>query len=247
MSRRLASIAAAALAISAISLAVAAWIADTALLDIGGPGGAMRGIGCAALRIVTRGSAGPGGPTGTVTLPWAGGGTVAINLPAQVFYRPAQTAEASITGDAELIRHVRLVDGRLTGDGNGYCGSGDALTVHLAGPAPAAWRLNGSGSLNLADLDQDALAIDIRGSGRAEAEGKVRELSLDVAGSGRADLRALAAERVQARIRGSGNVDIAPGEEADLTIAGSALVTVHGHPARMRSRVAGSGEIRQAP
>jgi hypothetical protein len=243
MSRRLATVAAAAFAISAISFTIVVWIGDTELLGIDGP----RGIGCAALRMVARGGAQSGGPTDTVTLPWAGGGTVEINLPAQVFYRPAQTAEASVTGDAELIRHVRLVDGRLTGDGGGRCRSGGALTVHLAGPAPTAWRLNGSGSLSLSDLDQDTLAIDIRGSGHAEAQGKVRKLSLDVAGSARADLRALAAERVQARIRGSANTDIAPGEEADLTIAGSALVTVHGHPARMRSRVAGSGEIRQAP
>jgi hypothetical protein len=246
MSRRLASIAAAALATSAISFAVAAWIADAALLDIG-PRWAAHGITCAAARLVGRDGAASSSRTETAALSWPGGGTVEIDLPATVLYHPAPVAEASVSGDPDLIRQVRFDGGRLVSDGGFRCASAGRPIVRLAGPPPAAWRINGAGSLTLSGLKQDTLVLEMRGSARTEAEGTVRALSLEVSGSARADLRALVADEVRARIRGSANADIAPREEADLRIAGSALVTVHGHPTRMRSRVAGSSEIRQEP
>jgi hypothetical protein len=247
MSRRLGSIAAAALAISAISFAAAVWIGDTELLDIGGPRGAMRGIACAGVRFIGGGGAPSSSRSETTALSWPDGGTVEINLPATVLYHPAPVAEASVSGDPDVIGHVRFEGGRLVSDGGFPCLSADRAIVHLAGPPPAAWRINGSGALTLTGLDQDTLAIELRGSARTEAEGRVRALSLEIAGSARADLRALMANEVHARIRGSGNADISPVEEADVVIAGSAKVTVHGHPQRLHSRVAGSGEIRQEP
>ncbi len=245
MSRRLATVAAAALAISAISFAVVVWIGDTELLDIGGPRGVMRGFACAAARLV--GGAASSSPAQTLPLSWPSGGTVEINLPATVLYHPATVAEASVSGDPDVIGHVRFEGGRLVSDGRFPCVSADRATVRLAGPPPATWRINGAGALTLTGLDQDTLAIEMRGSARTEAEGRVRALSLEIAGSARADLRALRANEVHARIRGSGNADISPVEDADVVITGSAKVTVHGHPQRMRSRVAGSGEIRQEP
>ena len=176
MSQRLATIAAAAFAISAISFAIAVWIGDTELLDIGGPRWAMRGIACTATRFVGHGTA-SSGPTETTALAWPGGGTVEINLPATVLYHPAPVAEASVSGDPDVISHVRFEGSRLVADGGFRCFSDGRPTVRLAGPPPAAWRINGAGSLALSGLDQNALAIEMRGSARTEAEGRVRALS----------------------------------------------------------------------
>src|SRR5258708_20649368 len=98
MSRRLATVAAAALAISAISFAVAVWIGDTTLLDIGGPRGAMRGIACAAARFIGGGGAPSSSRSETTALAWPGGGAVEINLPATLLYHPPPLPPPSLTG-----------------------------------------------------------------------------------------------------------------------------------------------------
>jgi len=243
---RLGRFALGALALSAVSFAIVGSLADWATLDIGGPSDAIRSLGCRALRLTLRDGVSAGAEK-TLPLPWTGGDTVSIDIPATVLFQPGPAGEASVTGEADLVDHLRLKGGRLTWEGGFDCHRASALTLRLQGPPPAAWRVNGSGSLALSNLQQEKLAIAIRGSGKIEATGAVRELTLDIAGSGRADLRALAVEALSAHIRGSANADIAPREDADITVAGSALVTIHGHPAHLRTRVAGSGEIRQEP
>jgi putative autotransporter adhesin-like protein len=142
---------------------------------------------------------------------------------------------------------VRMRDGRLEWDTAINCFDADDLVVRLTGPAVTAWTLNGSGQLDLADIKQDALRIAIRGSGAVTASGEAREASFDAAGSSRADLSRLVIQRANVRIRGSAEIDLAPREEADISISGSGVVRLHGAVARLQSHVSGSGQIKQMP
>jgi hypothetical protein len=99
----------------------------------------------------------------------------------------------------------------------------------------------------LSDTKQDVLRIAMHGSGVVSASGEAQEVSLESAGSGHADLGRLIAERASAQIYGSGNVDLAPRQDADISVFGSAAVTLHGAVARINSHVAGSGAIKQVP
>jgi len=246
----------------------------------------------------------------TVDLEWLGSDVVKIKIPAQVHYQPGPKPQASVSGDPDLVSHVRLRDGSLEWDTVEWdalvdCFPAGDLVVQLAGPAVTAWILNGSGELDLSDIKQDVLritmhgsgvvtasgevhetSVDAAGSGRADlgrlvaqktsadihgsadlkladikqdvlriamhgsgvvtASGTAREVSLAAAGSGRADLGQLIAERVSAQIHGSGDVDLAPRQEADISVSGSAVVKLHGAVARINSHVSGS-EIKQVP
>jgi hypothetical protein len=183
----------------------------------------------------------------TADLEWPGGDAVKINIPARVHYRPGPKPQASVSGDAEMIGHVRLRDGKLDWDTVVNCYSADDLVVRLSGPPVTAWTLNGSGNLELTDIKQDVLRIAMRGSGTVTASGEVRESSLDIAGSGRADLGGLVTQHANARIRGSAEADLAPREEVDVSISGSAVVRLHGAGALIHSHVSGSGQIKQVP
>ena len=247
----------------------------------------------------------------TVDLAWSGGDAIRIRIPAQVHYQPASTAKASVTGDADLVDHVRLRDGILEWDTAEWgrqvdCIRADDLVVQLSGPAVTAWTVHGSASLDLSDLRQDVLRITAHGSGAVTASGEVREtaveaagsgevdlrrlvtqatsanvhgsgnlhladasqeslritlrgsgavtasgtahqVSLEASGSGRADLGRLVAERASATIHGSGDVDLAPRLDADISVSGSAVVRLHGAAARLNSHVSGSGQIKQVP
>jgi hypothetical protein len=249
--------------------------------------------------------AGSGEPR-TVDLEWSGSDAVKVKLPARVHYQPGPKAQASVSGDAELVSHVRLRDGTLEWDTVDDCFPADDLVVRLTGPAVTAWTLNSSAELDLSDIKQDALRITMHGSGKVTASGEAHEVSLDAAGSGRADLSRLVTQQTNAQIRGSGQldlsdikqdvlritmhgsgavtasgeahevsldaagsgradlgrlvtqqasariggsaeVDLAPREDADISISGSALVRLHGAVARIHSHVSGSGQIKQVP
>jgi Putative auto-transporter adhesin, head GIN domain len=77
-------------------------------------------------------------------------------------------------------------------------------------------------------------------------QGTVERLSVTVSGSGNAKLADVAVRRLSVKISGSGSVEAAPRDEADITISGSGNVRLLSHPARLKTRVAGSGQIIQA-
>jgi len=109
------------------------------------------------------------------------------------------------------------------------------------------WTLTGSAELELGDIKQDRIAITTRGHSRVVASGEVEQLALEMAGSGRIDLSRLAAQRAEARLRGSAIAELSAREEADISIAGSATLRLHGRPLHVRSHVSGSGGIEQLP
>jgi len=101
-----------------------------------------------------------------VDLEWAGSDAVKIKIPARVHYQPGPKPQASVSGDAELVSHVRLRDGALEWDTVDDCFPAGDLVVRLTGPAVTAWTLNGSAELDLSDIKQDVLRIAMHGSGK---------------------------------------------------------------------------------
>jgi hypothetical protein len=168
-----------------------------------------------------------------------------------VHYQPGPKPQASVSGDAELVSHVRMRNGTLEwdtfDDTIDHCFPVDSLVVQLSGPAVPAWTLNGSGEVDLSDIKQDTLHITTHGSGIVTASGEAHEVSLEAAGSSRADLSRLVTQQASARIHGSAEIDLAPRDDADISISGSAVVRLHGAAPRIRSHVSGSGQIKQVP
>jgi len=303
MNKRLVSIAVVSLSVSAACAALVVWASATDWVDGDDRSWAAITRSCAASLWAKK--VGAGQPR-TIDLAWGGSDAVKVNIPARVHYQPGPKAQASVSGDAELVGHVRLRDGTLESDTLDECFPAGALAVQITGPAVTAWTLNGSAELDLSDLKQDVLRLTLHGSGKVAASGEVHELSLDAAGSGRAefgrlvtqqtsaqirgsgevvfadikqevlrivmhgsggvtasgearevsldatgssraDLGRLVTQQANAKIRGSGNVDLAPREDADISISGSGVARLHGAVARIRSHVSGSGQIKQVP
>lgn len=246
MNGRLVSIAKISLSISALCAMVAALAVATGLVDRDYRSWAGTTRRCAATTAAKK-----AGEPRTVDLAWSGSDVVKVRIPARVHYQPGPKPQASVSGDAELVSHVQMRDGTLEwntfDDSIDDCFPVDSLVVQLSGPAVPAWTLNGSGKLDLSDLKQDTLRITTHGSGIVTASGEVREVSLESSGSSRADLGGLVTQQASTRIHGSATVDLAPREDADISISGSAVVRLHGTVARIRSHVSGSGQIKQVP
>ena len=181
-----------------------------------------------------------------VTFPFESGDSLDIDLPAAVSYRPGAKAEATVSGDPDVINHVRIANGRLRFDDEIGCIPATHLTVQLTAPSITRWGVDGSGDLVLSDIDQPRLELRIRGSGHIVARGSVQAIALNVAGSGTAQLQELSARSAEIVVHGSGDARVAAQDSADVTIAGSGAVKLYGHPTTLHSTVSGSGRVENA-
>ena len=183
----------------------------------------------------------------SVTFPFEANDRMEIDLPASVSYQPGPKAEATVTGDPSVISHVRIVDGKLGFDSETDCAPLAHLSVRLTGPSITAWGIRGSSDLFLTGIDQQKLQLRVAGSGRIVASGSVQVVALNVAGSGEAQLQDLSARSAEIVVHGSGEVQVAAQDNADIAIAGSGVVKLHGHPAQVHSKISGSGRIENTP
>jgi len=198
----------------------------------------------------------------TRTLAWTGGESLIVEMSADVEYVQGETAGVTITGAPGLVDRVRLEGGRLTMTGEGerhderivigrhrdgaglWIGS-DEVRVVVTAPAVNRFEMAGSGDLSIRQYDQDALTIDLTGSGEITAEGRTRSLTLDIPGSGDADLESLMTTDAQVEISGSGDARLAPTGAATISISGSGDASLATRPATLRQNLTGSGDVRQ--
>lgn len=175
---------------------------------------------------------------------WDGQRRLWIGVPAVVHYQRGGPARIVVTGPEEMLRHLRVGSGHIERDDDGFWHfGGEKLEVTVGGVPLDRISLGGSGKLVLGRLDQEALEIDIGGSGSASAEGRVEHLKIHIGGSGRIAFARLASADADVAIAGSGDVAIAPRDDAGVTIAGSGTVRLQTRPAHLHSRVTGSGKI----
>jgi Putative auto-transporter adhesin, head GIN domain len=125
-------------------------------------------------------------------------------------------------------------------------GSGDINVEALKTPA-LTLSISGSSDARLMKLDTEQLRVSISGSGDVAASGKAASVSLSIAGSGDLRARELAADDVDISIAGSGNADVQAAKTLAVSIAGSGDVQYSGAATLAKSRIAGSGTIRQRP
>jgi len=181
-----------------------------------------------------------------IRLPFNPGDRLVIALPGSVRYRPGDKGEAIVVGDAAVLDHVRLEDGklRLACEPGGFS---PKLEIDLTGPAITEWELTSSADLELRDISQPELRVNIRGSGNVTAGGTVHAIGLKIYGSGNFKGRTLAAKSAEVEIRGSGNAQVAAEAIAGVSIDGSGNVKLFGNAKLSRSKVTGSGRISQVP
>ncbi len=178
------------------------------------------------------------------TIDWDGSDHVGLSVGGHARYTPGSDDKVHLTGDPQMLAHVRVRDGRIEMDcRSGWRDRRDDLEITLPGREFKKFGIAGSGNLVLQKLNQDRLKVSIAGSGSIKADGKVQNAEIHIAGSGDADLGQVASQVTEVHIAGSGNTDIAPSDEADIHIAGSGDVNLHTNPRKLETHIAGSGRI----
>ena len=190
------------------------------------------------------------GPVVTRNFSWDGSDRLELDVPGHVLFHTAPTWRLTIRGHESMLDQLLVSDGRIREKNHGFGFLGffnwhhhAPVQIDLSGPALRDAALNGSGSIDLQGLQQDRLHVEIRGSGSARGSGNVRSLKLQIMGSGSARLAQLAAATVDVTIDGSGDADISPSGDTQVTIAGSGDVRLHSHPAHLDTHIYGSGRV----
>lgn len=197
----------------------------------------------------------------TRTLPWTGGGMLAIDIPGEVTYVQGAAKTITITGPKDIADRVQLLTGdRLTfNDGddtervsvrwgpNGLraLADGDRLKITVTAPDVKIFNLSSSADLFVRNYDQPRLALIISGSGQAIIQGRTQDARLDITGSGEADLSELALTDASVDIDGSGEARLGATGRVDVDISGSGDVVLTRRPASLNQTISGSGDVRQ--
>lgn len=120
-------------------------------------------------------------------------------------------------------------------------GSGDIEAASLSGDASVT--VAGSGRVGVAEVDAEALDVNVVGSGRFTAAGRADRLDLNIAGSGTSDMGGLKVGRADINVAGSGDAEFASDGQVEANIMGSGTVSVIGRADCTVSSM-GSGKLR---
>jgi hypothetical protein len=228
MSRMLAIFSVAGLALCACFLSAAFWIGGD---DIFRNPGAMRGM-KPLIDMATR-----------KEWRWQGGDTLALNAPVNVRYEPRGAPGISVTGPADMMKNVRVSEGRIASNAPARS-NGRKLEAVVSGVSIRKFVVNGGENLQLGKIDQDALDVHLNGSGTVSGEGRVGQLNLMIAGPGSADLGKLSVtNNASVSILGNGDVALAPKGALRVFIAGNGHLKLTSTPKEISRTILGRGDI----
>jgi hypothetical protein len=128
------------------------------------------------------------------------------------------------SGAVELAGEVAMFNAHVNGSGRM-----DATRLRAGS---AELKSNGSGSLVAGDLRGEQVRVGVHGSGKVQARGAVRSLSVHVTGSGIADLEGLLSERADLSSTGSGGIMANVRDNVVASTSGSGSIHVRGNPAQ---------------
>jgi hypothetical protein len=174
---------------------------------------------------------------------WGGGDTLALNAPVNVRYEPKGPPRVSVTGPAELMKDVRVSEGRITSQGSPRK-TDRKLEAVVSGVSIRKFVVNGGENLNLGHIDQPELDVHLNGAGTVSGEGRVGELNLVIAGPGNADLGRLSVTAdAKVSILGNGTASLAPRGDLRLFIAGNGRLVLLSTPKSISRTILGSGDV----
>jgi hypothetical protein len=176
---------------------------------------------------------------------WDGTDSVTIRIPGIVRYRRGSGDRVSVRARGWVLNHVRVADGRIEFDCRNIHNAGK-VEITLPGVPMRSFALSGAGKMYLDDVQQTELKITTSGAAAVEANGEADEASVSIAGLGKIDMGRLATRRLGVSIAGSGDVDVAPQDSADISIAGAGQVRLLTEPKQLNTHIAGAGRVLHA-
>ena len=172
---------------------------------------------------------------------------IETNLGIDLKVEVGKAQSITITFDDNLIDFVRTEsDGKtLTIDTDESFSTRNDVQVVITVPQLDLVNSEGSGTIDILNIDSKRFRAIISGSGELTATGKTDQLEIEINGSGDVRTDELTAREVNVVINGSGSAEVNAVETLEGEINGSGDILYIGKPDNVHSSVNGSGTIRK--
>jgi hypothetical protein len=183
---------------------------------------------------------------------WDGDNRLEIAFPAQVTLVPGGPPTVIVRGSENVLTHVGFRHGTLLGDDISGCFipifcHGDyrdhPVSMEVHGVSPEEIDVSGVAEVNLGHIEQDRLKLRVSGAGSVQGEGRVQDLDLSISGAGEAKFARLDTLHARVSLSGAGEAEIAPSEDADVSISGMGDVNLATKPKNLTTHISGMGEV----
>ena len=121
------------------------------------------------------------------------------------------------------------------------CGSGEIKGENTFDVGDMVLRVSGSGDIDV-DIEADDIDGKISGSGKLILEGSGDDFDFEISGSGKLKAFPLEVNKMDIKIRGSGDAEVFTNEELKVKISGSGDVYYKGFPT-IEVDISGSGDV----
>jgi hypothetical protein len=187
-----------------------------------------------------------------------------LDLPAHYVIRNANAAGVQIQGPPEVIDRIVVeqhddrtaiyVIGNISIQGELLISVDTvgltALEVNGAGRVEAtgfggsefSLKQQGAADVSLTALDVDKLRVEIQGSGKLSASGRATKERMRLAGAGEYRASNLAADSVEVKLEGAGDVEVMARRKLDVRISGAGNVRYLGDP-KLEKDIEGAGTV----
>jgi len=170
-----------------------------------------------------------------------------LQLPANVTVVVGEPASITLSGDDNLLALVetnvengRLVIDRQRGKRPRFR---NGLDIRIGTPDLSRFDVEGSGDVEIQNVDADNFRVSIEGSGDVVASGRADYLEAKIEGSGDMKLERLAAREAAVSIEGSGDIRVHVESSLRYSIEGSGDIRYDGSP-HVSGGISGSGSVR---
>ena len=208
------------------------------------------------------------GPTVTQAYSVSNFTSVDAGIDAEVYYTQGSSYSVQINGQQNVLNQIEtpVVGGELRLQfrnmftiwhhapitvyvtspylsGMGINGSGHFYALSPTTSSTLSLKVNGSGSISVANYTGQSLSANISGSGDITVSGgSVSAESLQISGSGTMDMLGVKAVSASTQTSGSGKTTVNVSNSLDVRISGSGDVYYTGNPAIYTS-ISGSGKV----
>ena len=174
--------------------------------------------------------------------------SISVEGPISVTVDAGKAQTLTLRGDARFLRDVtsEVVDGQLrlsVREKKNISWRGDPRVV-ITVPALRALEVEGAGAIRLNQIRGERLDVNYRGAGSMNINGEVKTFKMTAEGVGEVDAKALAANDVDLRFRGIGDVKVTARNRLDANLEGMGSVTYYGKPRIVNKSASGIGSVK---
>lgn len=165
--------------------------------------------------------------------------------PMSVIYAYSDTPRVELKGGENVLKQLNtsVSKGRLSFDFAKNVRIKTPLVIRVYSNALSQVTVTGNADFTANDLTSSTLSIEVSGHGLATVSGQASQADFQITGTGNINAWKLHADKVNARITGSGNLFTFAKQAVDASITGSGVIHVVGSPEVRDVKRVGSGLV----